>query len=734
MAHFVHVFVNKANTTMTTQTWHQDIPLEEVEKAKKAFKEAFLYPTLTSAQLDEELNTIESKWTYTDVSDLQSGKKTVLRTSTLKEPFVTSRPIPYEETELWTSVGFGSDYKRVRLVKKSGSTNIEVWQHEMLQKSVNLTEKKLHGPVYFDNTFGALDINPSGTKVAFIVEKKRLKSNSFFHSTTSSHDEVFPGQEYNFVDDWGEQRKGKSLSTIAILDLSSDVLQVLDLSDEYCYGNCLWIDDEHLIGTATLVEAYRIGIVYTTSKPTSVFKLNIKNLSSFNVISSKVDGICCKSPRLSPSKKTLIWLERDLLDRTHACCLRLMSYNLQSSDEPKVVVEIKEHFEPGEDYFAGLYKPLLPSRCFISETEIIISDLLIDTWHLYRIHLNDVNYVDMLSQPESTIFRLGDGNVEVTDVSLEKNMVVVIRSSLLQSPSLWIGTFQDKGATLEWKEVIEGFNVQSLDGMEECFYKTIIHKPEIEHEDAMFRDVKFSSIYVGPRSAPNWKLILWPHGGPHSHFNTTFKNDVVFWLKLGYAILMPNYRGSLGFGQASVLSLTKFSGTNDVNDCYQAVQDCLKFHGNLDPKQLYLYGGSHGGQLVLHLSGQFPDTFKACIARNPVTNIATKVMVADNPDSGFNQAGLKFDFQSPKPEEMTRLFNNSPIKHATKVKIPIHLNLGTLDRRVPMSQGIEYYRNMKALGKQISMNIYEDNHVLSKAANHANILINSFLFFNSIQQ
>ena len=146
-----------------------------------------------------------------------------------------------------------------------------------------------------------------------------------------------------------------------------------------------------------------------------------------------------------------------------------------------------------------------------------------------------------------------------------------------------------------------------------------------------------------------------------------------------------------------------------------------------------MYGGSHGGQIVLHLSGQFPDTFKACIARNPVTNIATKVMVADNPDSGFNQAGLNFDFQSPNPEEMARLFKNSPIKYATKVKIPIHLNLGTLDRRVPMSQGLEYYKNLKALGRKISMNIYEDNHVLNKAANHTNILINSVLFFNSIQ-
>ena len=119
------------------------------------------------------------------------------------------------------------------------------------------------------------------------------------------------------------------------------------------------------------------------------------------------------------------------------------------------------------------------------------------------------------------------------------------------------------------------------------------------------------------------------------------------------------------------------------------------------------------------------------MARNPVTNVATKVMVADNPDSGFNQAALDFDFMSPNPEEMTTLFNNSPVKYVENIKIPVHLNLGTLDRRVLKTQGMEYYRNMKALGKNISVNIYEDNHPLSKVATHTNILINAVLFFKS---
>ena len=109
-------------------------------------------------------------------------------------------------------------------------------------------------------------------------------------------------------------------------------------------------------------------------------------------------------------------------------------------------------------------------------------------------------------------------------------------------------------------------------------------------------------------------------------------------------------------------------------------------------------------------------------------------MVADNPDSGFNQSGTHFDFTSPDPDEMKYLYYNSPISYIKQVKIPIHLNLGTKDRRVPKSQGMEYYRNLKALGKEVSVNIYEDNHPLNDVDTHTNVLINSALFFKAILQ
>ena len=75
---------------MTEQFWHKDVSKDTIEEAKIAYKEAFKYPSLVSAKLDEKSNLIESKWSYTDVSDL-SAKKFYICSSTTEYPILTSR-------------------------------------------------------------------------------------------------------------------------------------------------------------------------------------------------------------------------------------------------------------------------------------------------------------------------------------------------------------------------------------------------------------------------------------------------------------------------------------------------------------------------------------------------------------------------------------------------------------------------------------------------------------------
>lgn len=73
-------------------------------------------------------------------------------------------------------------------------------------------------------------------------------------------------------------------------------------------------------------------------------------------------------------------------------------------------------------------------------------------------------------------------------------------------------------------------------------------------------------------------------------------------------------------------------GKSDVYDCVLATNEATKKFPCLNPNQLILVGGSHGGFLVTHLSGQYPEMFKAVIARNPVIDIASMSIVSDIPD------------------------------------------------------------------------------------------------------
>lgn len=101
---------------------------------------------------------------------------------------------------------------------------------------------------------------------------------------------------------------------------------------------------------------------------------------------------------------------------------------------------------------------------------------------------------------------------------------------------------------------------------------------------------------------------------------------------LGYALLLVNYRGSVGAGQKSIEFLLGKIGISDVTDCIQAIDYALDTFNWLAPNSVVLAGGSHGGFLVTHLSGQYPDKFKAVSTRNPVIDLATMTISSDIPD------------------------------------------------------------------------------------------------------
>ena len=188
-------------------------------------------------------------------------------------------------------------------------------------------------------------------------------------------------------------------------------------------------------------------------------------------------------------------------------------------------------------------------------------------------------------------------------------------------------------------------------------------------------------------------VIFDVHGGPEAHevngWLTNYGGPGQVAAGKGYAVFLPNYRGSTGYGTAfSKQHQDDYAGKefNDLVDGKRA----LVAMGLADPARVGITGGSYGGFATAWASTALSDEFAAGVMFVGLSNLISKFGTTDIPDEMRLVHELRYPW-----EEWQELLERSPIYHVDKAHTPLLILAGTRDTRVSPTQSMELYRNIK---------------------------------------
>lgn len=223
---------------------------------------------------------------------------------------------------------------------------------------------------------------------------------------------------------------------------------------------------------------------------------------------------------------------------------------------------------------------------------------------------------------------------------------------------------------------------------------------------------------VGYEAGKRYPMILQVHGGPHSRYTASLVRTAQIYAANGYAVLMPNPRGSTGYGTRFMQSNNGDWGGKDFQDLMAGV-DSMIAKGVADGDKLVVAGGSYGGFMTFWTITQ-TNRFKAAIGHAGISDWYSFYGQSDIP--GLMEYGF-----TGHPWVSTATYRKySPITYVDKVTTPILITHGEQDRRVAIAQAEEYYRALKLRGVNVQFvrypreghGITEPNHQIDQAGRH----------------
>jgi dipeptidyl aminopeptidase/acylaminoacyl peptidase len=293
------------------------------------------------------------------------------------------------------------------------------------------------------------------------------------------------------------------------------------------------------------------------------------------------------------------------------------------------------------------------------------------------------------------------GGAHTDLVALADGRIAGIRSTLREAPECFVsdtrtGSTPKVLARLSGHETaefaaVENLNVASTDGAAIQFFL-------VRPKDAL-----------GPRP-----LLLWIHGGPigmdtdgwHWRWNPLLA------VAQGYAVALPNPRGSTGFGQDFIQGIW---GNVWGTQCYEdlmAVADALAARPDIDGARTMAMGGSFGGYMANWIGSQ-TDRFKCLVTHASIATMAQFTGTTDHPAWWYLEMGGEDPYA-----DMPKFDRFAPIRYIKNWKTPTLIIHGELDYRCPINEGLNLFEALQYHGVPSELLVFPDeNHWILKPRN-----------------
>lgn len=230
---------------------------------------------------------------------------------------------------------------------------------------------------------------------------------------------------------------------------------------------------------------------------------------------------------------------------------------------------------------------------------------------------------------------------------------------------------------------------------------------------------------IGMTGSSKHPLIAVIHGGPHGQQGPAFNFHNQIYAAKGYAVVMVNYRGSTGYGQAWSDAVFRDQNGDEAQDVIYGVRAAIRRNTWIDPEKLGVEGGSYGGQLSAWIITATP-MFKAAIPRWPMINLVSYGYM-----TYYNMyEDMEFGVRAHVADWMDELWRRSSLRYVGHVKTPTLLMHGENDNDVPIAESEQFYIGLKDAGVETVMVRYpREGHGLREPKHTVDMIERSIAWY-----